>query len=184
MTRMVGLVMAVCAIGSAAGCGSSSRTVAHFDGYGDIDRQPLATPRVATPEQVKVYYRAAPEGFSLHDSVLEVEAGFDHQILGSIVVRWNDEGPPCSEPPPFTKYDVFAQMRATAHQLGGTAVIYARSAVPDNPDEDELCTWIEWNSPALGNAWVVVLGGPNEAAPAATPPLPQAPAAAPPPAAP
>jgi hypothetical protein len=176
MMRTVGLMMA-CVLASAAGCrGSDQRTLGRFDGYGDIDKQPLATPRVATAEDIKVFYGTAPEGFSLRDNELKVEGGFDHQILGTIVVQWNEDGKRCDWPPLFTKRDVIAQMRVSAHQQGGTAVIYAHSAIPDSPDPDAICSGIAENKASLGNGWVVVLGGPTKA-PAAAPAAPAAPTA-------
>jgi hypothetical protein len=171
MMRIAGLMIAAGVVASAAGCGASSRTMARFDRYGDVDKQAVATPRVAAVAEVKVYYGMAPEGFSLRDNELKAEAGYDHQILGPVVVYWNEHGPTCNEEPELTKRDVIAQLRTTAYQQGGNAVIYALSEIPDDPDKD-LCWEVEGSKWPLGRGWVVVAGArtPAPATPAGAPP--------------
>ena len=200
MTILRSLVL-VAALG---GCGSTDYAMrARFDAYGNVDTLGKATPIVAKPEDVQVFYGTSPGGFTLRDNELKVEPGYGHRILGTVSARMvrveetsgaTTQSKPvetthavsCNDPnfysslraeygrPRYTKKDVVANLRQAAMERGGNAVIYVHSAVTDDGELDATCRAID-DDDALAAGWIVVL----DAESPATPPAPPAPAPAP-----
>jgi hypothetical protein len=165
------------ALAALAGCATPLRS--RFDGYGNVDAVHRAAPSVGAAAQVQVFYGTAPEGFSLRDNELEVEAGHDHQILGTAQVL-RDEGH-CGVSQ-RSKQEVIATLREIAYANGGSAVIYATSRISAQATPRQVCEEIR-DHLDIGSGWVVVLGAPPapSAAPApapVTPPATTTPAAA------
>jgi hypothetical protein len=162
---------AALALAALAGCATPLRS--RFDGYGNVDVASRAAPSVGAAAQVQVFYGTAPAGFSLRDNELEVEAGHDHQILGTVQVL-RDEGY-CGVSQ-RTKQEVIATLREVAYANGGNAVIYVTSRISAQATPRQVCEEIR-DHLDIGSGWVVVLGA--APAPAPTPVAAPAPTAPP-----
>ncbi len=156
--RLLVLTLATCL---AAGCYTAMpkgplKLKPRFDRSGVYDPNVKATPIVASPDDVKIFYGTSPPGFTLKENELAVEASFSHQILGTIKVEYVEGF--CFKGG-GTKADVIHYMQRAAFENGGNAVIYAHSALPDvQPKQDEVCK--PYDEQNFGTGWVVVLKDP------------------------
>jgi len=152
-----------------------------FDATGEYHDGARAVPVVAKPEDVRVFYGSAPDGFTLRDNELRVEPGYTHRIVGTAKVipgpvHCDHEADDTANPGGYGKRQVLAQLRTTAYENGGNAIIYAESYVANNPsprdgaNRRERCDALKRYG-RYGSAWVVVLGD-APAAPAVSDPAP------------
>jgi hypothetical protein len=122
---------------AANGC-AGMQFVAAFDRVGE--QQAVASPHaVATSDQVKVHFLAAPPGFSLKENELKVEDGFAHRILGRVAVRY--EGGFCDVGPNAHKgrEPLIRIARDKTFEMGGNDLIYVTTDIPDNATVNDLC---------------------------------------------
>jgi hypothetical protein len=150
---------------SLVGCSGLSLQ-ARYDAYGVYGaKSAVAEKRAKSADEVAVFIGTSPEGFTLRDNELAVESGYDHQILGQVkVIR---DGGLC-DVGVTNKDGVIKAIQRKAWDVGGSAVVYAHSELPDDPTYGEACRILA-NAKDFGGGWVVVLGA-NDADPTQTTP--------------
>jgi len=125
-------------------------------------------------ENVKVFYKSSPPGFTLKTNELTVEPGFSHQILGELRVTVQS-GKECYAGT-VNQAHVLSVLQRKAHEVGGNAVIYAHSSISQAGMPQECGDARSAND--FGGGWAVIVGSqtPSETTtapsspPAATPP--------------
>jgi hypothetical protein len=134
-----------------------------------------AKPSVASPDQVLVFHQNAPDGFTLRENELKVEAGYAHLILGTVEVHYASGY--CHVVDDYMPNADFAVQRIVREQAfrsgaNANAVIYFESALrPNAPalDLTELCkSRNHVGSAAYATGWFVVVAA-RPAAPAPAP---------------
>lgn len=151
--RLVLLLAALVLLaGAASGCSSISVRGA-FTPVGVYGQSQDATRSLDSVEDVKVYYKSAPDGFTLTNNEVEVEDGYGHTILGDIKVIYEsgfcDQGH-------IDQATIIRIMQETAHEKGANAVIFANSKLSQNPTRSRVCG-VAKQGGTFGWGWAVRL---------------------------
>ena len=148
------LALVLCALFANA-CVSTIELNAEYTPVGAQGTAHREQPTVASPHEVRVYYKSSPPGFTLGENELEVEPGFDHRILGELKVRGDGTVNDCGGEGSPGQKDVFAKLQAVAHAVGANAVIYAYSEVAQTGRFMDCRNALERNE--FGGGWAVVV---------------------------
>jgi len=151
MKHMLGLVALVVLCG---GC-SSLKLGPKYEAIGQYGVAPPSGPHVA-PDQVEVFVKTAPEGFTLEKNELSVVEGYDHKILG--VVKAVSKGGYCDISEVGMK-DVVKVLQQETAAHGGNAVIYVESKLSDPSTQSERCSPDSYGGDKyFGAGWAVIRG--------------------------
>lgn len=164
MKQIVGLIGLVVL---SAGC-SSLKLGPKYQAIGQYGVAQTAGPKV-NADQVEVFVKTAPEGFTLEKNELSVVEGYDHKILG--VVKAVSKGGYCDISEVGMK-DVVKVLQEETAAHGGNAVIYVESKLSDPSTEGERCSRENYGGDRyFGAGWAVVRGSahPSKSAEVAPP---------------
>lgn len=158
----------VALIATAVGCFTQPiRLRAEYTPMGPVgETQPVRT-EARSPDNVRVWYKTSPDGFTLGENELQVEAGFQHIILGEIIVVRQDGY--CDLPletvntPDGRRYrytnqrDVLAALRQKASLIGANAVVYAYSNLKQKSERFDACQPLRRPDQEYGGGWAVIV---------------------------
>lgn len=148
LTILVSVLVAV----ALSGC-SGIAVRGEFTPIGVYGESANATPAVSSPQQIKVYYKSAPDGFTLTNNQVEVLDGYDHEILGDISVVY-DKG--FCDMGQVTQAQVMQRLQQAAYKRGANAVVFATSQVSKNPTVSAVCSVVQQGG-EFGHGWAVRL---------------------------
>lgn len=145
----VGLALGALAL-AACSAGPALRVRAFFEPVGKLGTSTSRERAVASAEDVGIYLRSAPPGFSRSGTEVTVQQGYRHQILGFIRVGYG--GGWCSSGP-VGRTELLAVMKTRAFSEGGNAVVYAETTWTAATTGSARCS--EDADPTYASGWVV-----------------------------
>lgn len=139
------------ALPALSGCALTVKTF--FEPVGRLGAASDARPLVDTPDDVDVYMRSAPDGFTLAENEVSVEEGFRHEVRGLIRVGYG--GGSCNYGSLGQK-DLIKEIQNKAHGVGANAVIYLNSEWTEGTAGYQRCTPGD-PDPTYASGWAVVV---------------------------
>ena len=104
-----------------------------------LEREGPPVPIVSSAADIAVHHGSSPNGFTLRDNELKVEPGYDHQILGTIQVRYDQGWCKWTKPfEPNPRAALVELMREKALAKGANAIIYADSVLTEESSPEDL----------------------------------------------
>jgi hypothetical protein len=124
-----------------------------FNPVGRMDAFQNKPKAVNSYQDILVYLKSAPEGFTLKENELKIEEGFDHIILGEIKVFIKRPYDAITEII-NAKYKTIEELKQAAFEKGANAIIYCVTNISNDPSEAEFKRAVALG---FGSGWAVIV---------------------------
>lgn len=154
-------------------CSTSRIYHAEFNPVGRLGKENKNIITLNNPDEVAIYIKSSPEGFTLKENELQIEDGYDHTIIGEININKTTYSPESKRrmllwgiptfgygalfmmrKPKEAKDRTIEALQAKAFEKGANAVIYCVINVSNDVTNGELT---KAHIDGYGYGWAVVV---------------------------